>query len=148
MASFSVLTRDAPASLSLVRDGFSFSAFIFGPFWFAWTRAWLGFVMWIAGAAAIITISRVMGMGAELIAGAIFTFTLLMALEASEFRRRSLVRRGYRLVDVVEAHSGNEAEVRFLARRYSEAPVGAPGSPAPRLAPYRAEPVGLFFNGT
>jgi hypothetical protein len=148
MASFSVLTRDAPTSLSLVRDGFSFSAFLLGPVWFAWSRAWLGFVVWIAGVGAIIAVSWVAGLSPGVVVAAILAFMFLMGLEACEFRRRSFTRRGYRVADVVEAHGPNEAEVRFLARRLSETPVDAPGSPAPRLTPYRAEPVGLFFNGT
>lgn len=147
MASYGVLAKNVPVGITLVREGFSFSAFLLGPFWFAWNRAWLGATIWIVGAASIagFSVAFAAGTGAFLIAMA--TFMFLMALEASEFRRCSLMRRGYLLADVVEALDQNEAEVRFLARRLSGPTTG--GSPTPsRLPSRRAEAVGLFLNGT
>lgn len=148
MASYGVLTKDAPIGMELVREGFSFSAFLFGPLWFAGSRAWLGATVWIIGAASIAALSVAFAAGAGALLMAIVTFMFLMGLEASEFRRRSLIRRGYRLADIVEAHDRNEAQVRFLARRFSAPAAGGPPNPHPRLSPHRAETVGLFLNGT
>lgn len=45
MASFSVFAppgaQMAPEKIVFLRDGFSTPAFLFGPFWLLWKRAWL-----------------------------------------------------------------------------------------------------------
>jgi hypothetical protein len=146
MASYSVLIKEAPANISLVRDGFTLPAFMFGPFWFAFRRAWLGAIFWFGGVALIVSAGIVLGVAPELCLGAGFVFMYLMALEASGFRQRSLMRRRYRLADVVEARDLTEAEIRFLARH-------APASLRPaeftlHPGPRNGEAVGLFLNGT
>ncbi len=131
-----------------VREGFKFSAFALGPFWFAWNRAWLGFFCWLIGILSIVAVYVALNLGAEIALLAVFAFMLLMGLEASEFRLRSLLRRGYRFADVVEAQNVNEAEIRYLARHLSTRSPAAPASLPARMTPHRAEPVGLFLNGT
>lgn len=148
MASYNVLLRDRPSDLTLVRDGYSAAAHIAGPIWFAWNRAWLGVCLWLVGATLIGGFAFVARLPAEAVVATFVVFAGLMALEASEFKRRSLMRRGYRIVDTVEAHAAREAEIRFLARH-----VAAPSGEMVRLAPIRqgaqkAEQVGLFLNGT
>jgi hypothetical protein len=148
MASYNVLVRDPPGDLALVRDGYSAPAHIGGPIWFVWHRAWLGACLWLLGAALISGFALLARLPAEAVIAAFAAFAGLMALEASEFRRRSLIGRGYRIVDTVEAHATSEAEIRFLARH-----VVAPRAEMVRLAPSRqgaqkAENVGLFLNGT
>ena len=42
-------TSDEPSAFEravFVRDGFGWWAFLFGPLWLLWNRAWLGFVVW------------------------------------------------------------------------------------------------------
>lgn len=131
-----------------VREGFKFSAFALGPFWFAWNRAWLGVFGWLIGVVSIIAVCVALGLGGEIALGAVFAFMLLMGLEASEFRLRSLLRRSYRLADVVEAQNVNEAEIRYLARHLSRRAPGVSANLPARMTPQRAEPVGLFLNGT
>lgn len=148
MASYNVLVRDAPVGLSLVRDGFSTLAFIFGPIWFIWHRAWLGAGFWLSGLALIAGAALATRIPPAALVVAIVAFAGLMAMEASELRKRSLTRRGYRAADVVEAHGAREAEIRFLARH-----VTALGAEGVRPSPFRpggqkAETVGLFLSGT
>ncbi len=96
MATFSVHTRGAPDSeITLVREGFSLTAFIFGPFWFAVQRAWLGLAAWMAGMLTIVALAAAVGAPPLPVAGASVAFMLLMAMEACQFRRRSLTRRGF-----------------------------------------------------
>ena len=146
MASYSVLIKEAPASLSLVREGFTLPALLFGPFWFAFRRAWLGAILWCGGVALIVSVGMVLDVAPGLYAGAVFVFMCLMAMEASGFRERSMMRRLYQLADIVEARDQNEAEIRFLARQ-------APASVCPpklqlRPGPRNGEAIGLFLNGT
>jgi len=148
MASYNVLVKDPPGDLTPVRDGYSGFAHVAGPFWFAWNRAWLGLCLWLVGGTLIGGLAFVARLPAEAMVAAFGVFAGLMALEASEFKRRSLMRRGYRIVDTIEAHDAREAEIRFLARH-----VASPSAEAVRFAPtrqsaQRAENVGLFLNGT
>jgi Protein of unknown function (DUF2628) len=149
MATFSVHTRGAPDSeITLVREGFSVTAFIFGPFWFAFQRAWLGLAAWVGGMLTIIALAAAVGAPPLPVAGAIVAFMLLMALEACQFRRRSLARRGFKLADVVETSRRNEADIRFLARSLSGQAQGGALPGASRPQSQRVETVGLFLNGT
>lgn len=148
MATYSVHTGDAPeGEIKLVREGFSPTALLFGPFWFAWSRAWLGLAVWLAGASAILAAAIALNaIGAPLIA-ALAVFILLMALEASQFRRRSLLRRGFAVADFVEAADREEAEIRYLARRVSNQERRDVPPSTHRLQPQRTEAVGLFLSG-
>lgn len=146
MASYSVLIKEAPANILLVREGFTWPALMFGPFWFAFRRAWLGAILWCGGVALIVSAGIVLDVAPELYMGAVFAFMYLMALEAPGFRQRSLMRRSYRMSDVVEARNLNEAEIRFFAR---QTPASArPAEFALRPGPRNGEAIGLFLNGT
>lgn len=149
MATYSVHTKDASAGdLTLVRDGFCLPAFLFGPFWFAWRRAWLGATIWVLGVAGIGVLTAATGAPELPAAAATVAFMLLMAMEAGQFRRRALTRRGYKLADVVEARGRNEADIRFLARSISQRTRNEAQPGVHRLPPQRVENVGLFLNGT
>ena len=146
MASYSVLIKEAPTSMTLVREGFCLPALLFGPFWFVWRRAWLGAILWCGGVALIVSLGVALGVASGLYLGAAFVFMGLMALEASGFRQRALMRRRFQLADIVEAGDRNEAEIRFVARQAS-----APARPAEfrlRPSPRNGEAIGLFLNGT
>jgi hypothetical protein len=128
----------------LVRDGFSPGAFLFTFLWCAAHRLWLaslGVLLAFIGLTALLTALRVSP-------GAVFLAELLLALliglEASSLKRWTFARQGRPAVDVVEADSAEEAELktfrRWLAGR-SEAPRPF-AAPMARRAP---EPViGLF----
>jgi hypothetical protein len=147
MAIYSVHTTDAPGATTLVREGFSLPAFVFGPFWFAWRRAWLGATAWLIGSLSIAGLAVLAGAPPLVTMTAIVAFMFLMGLEACQFRRRSLARRGFVLADVVEASGRQDAEIRFHARGLSgqAQPAAQPG--ASRPPSQRVETVGLFLNG-
>ena len=148
MATFSVHTRGAPYSdIKLVREGFSLTAFVFGPFWFAFQRAWLGLAAWAAGILAIVALAVAVGAPPLPVAGGVVAFMLLMAMEACQFRRRSLARRGFKLADVVEASRRHEADIRFLARSFSDRSQSGAAPGVSRPSSQRVENVGLFLNG-
>lgn len=148
MATYSVHTRDAPeGEIKLVRERLSPTALLFGPFWFAWIRAWLGLAIWLAGVSAIIAAATALNATGETLAAALAVFIILMALEAPQFRRRSLHRRGFAVADFVEAADRGEAEIRYLARRLSKHSPQHLSASAHRLQPQRTEAVGLFLSG-
>ena len=148
MASFSVLTKDAPADLVLVREGFTFTAFLIGPIWFAWNRAWLGAVLTVTGILSLVAVFVAVSASLGYLIAAVGAFMFLIALEAPVFLRRALVRRGFQIVDFIECPTANEAEIRFLARRLSSHEAGRASIAQSRLPVRRTESVGLFFNGS
>ena len=95
----------------------------------------------------IVALAAAVGAPPLPVAGASVAFMLLMAMEACQFRRRSLTRRGFKLADVVEASRRHEADIRFLARSFSGRSQGGALPGASRPPSQRVETVGLFLNG-
>lgn len=125
----------------LVREGFAWSAVVFGPLWLLWNRLWLGFLGFVALEACIVALGGAILSGGQ---GAFWLQALLhvaLGFEAAQIRRRSLTRKGFRLVDVREARNATEAERAFFESAIE--PRAAPtarsttGGPQPGL-------VGLF----
>jgi hypothetical protein len=130
----------------LVREGFSFGAFFFGPIWLALVRSWLGFALWWIGVAAAILVgnSGHLGLGASVALVVLVAF--LTGLEGNALRRRSLVRRGLRAVDIVAGGDRQEAERSFLVRWLAaESPATGRASPSvPPPLPPTDSFIGLF----
>jgi len=134
----------------LVRDGFSWGAFLFTFLWFFAHRLWLagfGVLALVVAVQAALQLLR-LPPGAALVAFGLVS--LLIGLEASSLRRWTLARRGAPAVDAVLAKDREEAEVkafrRWLARRPPR--LRAPASGAlvlPAVARPEASPaIGLF----
>lgn len=153
------LPRDArpgdPAALEkadLVKDAFSWGAFIFTFLWFFLHRLWLaGLAVLVVLVAFDVTLTL---LNVTPVAGVVAHLLLswLIGLEANSLRRWTLARRGRPVADVVSASDRDEAmtkaTVRWLERSAAPAPVRSPvPSPAsaPAFSPLRSEPViGLF----
>ena len=132
----------------LVKDGFSWGAFVFSFFWFFAHRLWIAGLIVLIAAAALGVALQLLRVGAGAGVSAAFLFAVLLGLEANSLRRWTLARSGRPAVDVVRAGDREEAETKAFARWLGEAPSG-PAAPAWRAAAqtaYRApEPViGLF----
>jgi len=97
-----------------VHDGFSWSAFIFGPFWMLRHRLVLAFLGWLVLIFVIVFVSRFLSVsrGSELIV--ILLTSLLIGFEASTLRRWTLRRRGWRDIGIVVGDELEVAERRFF----------------------------------
>ena len=84
------------ASPVLLREGFSFGALIFGPFWLAAHRAWLA-----AGASLVLAILILVLAGPPASAVLILGFAVLLGMSGRDLLRWSVARRGYRESSVV-----------------------------------------------
>ena len=102
----------AGAAPVLVREGFSWGAFLFGPFWLAAHRAWIATALALAASVLIVTLTRD-GVAATLLTALI----LLLGFSGNDLRRWSLDHRGYLLSQVVVARTEIEALGRLLNRR-------------------------------
>lgn len=103
-----------PALPTVVRDGFSWAALIFGPLWLAWHRAWLA----AAGTLAAFVLLNSAGphFGSATAASLLSVLvSLYIGLEGSAFRLASLRRRGFADAGVVLADNRDDAELRFAA---------------------------------
>jgi hypothetical protein len=88
----------------LVREGFSWGAFFFGPLWALAHRLWLVAVAWLVLVVLATLLSPWVGLGLQ----------FLLASEARNLRRWTLARRGWREEGVVAAPDRARATQRLL----------------------------------
>jgi len=114
------LDPGAFSGLVLVREGFSWSAFILGPI-YAFSRG-----MWTAGLGALALLSvaagvpELLGLDAFSRAVALLGYAVLCGVSARDAWVGSLEDRGYRLFDVVAARDEAEALIRLAQRTGAE----------------------------
>jgi hypothetical protein len=97
---------------TLVREGFSLGAFLFGPLWLALHRAWIPAVLVFAASVLIVKLS---GPPAGLVV--FLGLMTLLGLSGRDLVRWSLARRGYVIVHAVVARSEEAALARLLNAR-------------------------------
>jgi hypothetical protein len=136
----------------LVKDGFSWGAFLFTFLWFWFHRLWLaGLAVFLVMAAfdavlAALHVRPFAGTVAHLL------LMLLIGFEANSLRRWTYLRRDRPVVDVVSAYDRDEAAAKAFTRWLSgpaqpRLPVARTAAPGPQ-SPYRPGPsepvIGLF----
>ncbi|WP_158259822.1 DUF2628 domain-containing protein [Phyllobacterium phragmitis] len=127
-----------PAERTLfVRDGFSLLAFILPFIWLLIHRLWFEAALVLAVAVALGFVGDYWNLGGA-VAVLSLLVSILVALEASNWRVAALRRRGYVEKGVIEATDRAEAEIRYFAESGSsnDAPavVPAAGKPVERRA--------------
>lgn len=95
----------------LVREGFSWGAFLFGPFWLLANRLWLPALLWFVAAGMALLLASAGG------APALPALQFLLGCHARDLRRRALARRGYAQAHVVAEHDEERALARLVAAR-------------------------------
>ena len=96
----------------LVREGFSWGAFVFGPLWLAAHRVWIAAVLGLVATGLVVLLTDDPTRDV-LIAG----LMLLFGLSGYDLRRWSLEHRGYLLSQVLTARDETEALSHLLERR-------------------------------
>jgi hypothetical protein len=97
---------------ALVREGFSWGAFLFSPVWLAAHRAWVPAALALAALILILALVPAPDRGLLLLALAI-----VLGLSGQDLRRWSMQHRGFTLAQVVAARSEPEALGVLLSRR-------------------------------
>jgi hypothetical protein len=146
---------DALSQAMVLRDGFSFMAFVFTGLWLLAKRLWLPFLAFavIYGLIALAQWRYGFNPAAAAIIQLVIGFWL--GLEAASLQGRKLVAGGWRFVDVIEARNQDEAERRFfekaLTRGLGETPPpaayqapSAASFPAARQSPSPQGVIGMF----
>lgn len=123
MRSYTIHYRAADQDVVVVKEGFSWGAFVFTALWALWHRLWLTFLALLVLLLAIDAAAEALDLG-EAIASVIgLAASVWIGFSANDWRRRGLERRGYELRTVVAAQDGDAA-----LRRYMDfAPPGAAG---------------------
>jgi hypothetical protein len=106
----------APEKIVFLRDGFSTPAFVFGPLWLLWRRAWIAALGWTLLLAAIGGIGALLKISSVFTTLVGFAAALVLGFEGSRLLAWSLQRRGYVESDVVIGDNEEEAEEAYFGR--------------------------------
>ncbi|CAN2533646.1 hypothetical+protein [Methylocapsa aurea] len=105
----------SPERIVFLRDGFSTPAFLLGPLWLLWRRAWLPAVLWSVLLVLIFGGGAAFALDAEAASVLQLALGLLLGLEGQRLVAWSLERKGYTESAVMVADSIDEAEDVFFA---------------------------------
>lgn len=120
-------TAPDPMDCVFVKEGFSWPALFVPELWLLFRRMWFVFLVYVVANVVVIVIDGQVG---GPLPGVFLVFAhLWFALEGNALRRWTLVRRGHRIVDVVEGGRLAAAEVRFFHERAP--PQRDPTQPSP-----------------
>ena len=100
-----------------LRDGFSIGAFIFGPLWLVWNRAFLAAGLWFALITTLAFGGTALGVRPEATALINFALAIALGFEGVRLLVCALERRGFRERAVVACDSAQEAEEVFFHNR-------------------------------
>jgi hypothetical protein len=112
-----------------VREGFSYPAFLFGPFWLLWKRAWIPAVLWAVLLALLAWTGSLLKIPPDAVGVVAFALSAMLGVEGDRVLAWSLRRRGYVESDVVIGDNEAEAEEVFFGRLRGRAPVAAESGP-------------------
>jgi hypothetical protein len=96
----------------LVREGFAWGAFVFGPLWLAAHRAWIPSALSLAAYVLIVVLAPAPWAFVLCVAVAV-----LLGLTGADLLGWALEQRGYLLVHVVAARGRDDALLRLLTQR-------------------------------
>jgi hypothetical protein len=92
----------------LVKEAFAWGAFLFGPLWLLWQRAWIAAVL------SVVAFALTLAAPPPTRPALNFALLLLLGLNGRDLVRWSLARRGYHLAHVVAGRSADDAFLRLL----------------------------------
>lgn len=135
---YTVHERAAPVGIDpdvvLVREGFSWAAAIFGPFWLLAHRLWLATVIYLAISLFAGGLVEILDLGDAALSVLALGLAALTGYLGPEAWRWSLGRRGYGFTDLVGGRNRIEAETRLFGGWTPD--HRAAFTPAARLGPF------------
>jgi len=134
---------DRAESLVFVKDGFSWAAALFAPFWLLVHRLWWPLLGYLVLSGAFEFVRQASSLDPRWISLAGTALHLLIGFEADTLRRWALGRRGWRTLGAVTAKNAAEGERRFFEAWLPKQPIIAPssGSSLTGGLPTRSTPV-------
>lgn len=116
--------------LVFIKDGFSFPALLFGPFWLLFNRMWAVLALYLVIAFAMSMTLEWLKVASIWTSLAGIALNFIVALEGDSIRRWTLERNGYRFIGTVVGLSTAECERRFFANWLPKQPMLRSRAPA------------------
>lgn len=114
---------DRAAGLLFVKDGFGWTAAIFGPLALALQRNWVAVSAWGVGASLVLGALYLVGASPAAILIAAFAINLFLGFESAELERDNLEARGWTTLGTVSGSNLAECERRFYEEWLPSQPV-------------------------
>jgi len=124
----------------LIPESFSWSAFVLTGLWLLGRRLWLGTLLFVLVWGGLAYLRSRFGLHQSALSLIYWSIALFLGVEGNNLVVRKLLRKGWRLADVVEARSLPEAERRYFERAL--AGVAAPARTEPAAPAMVARPSG------
>jgi hypothetical protein len=111
MKTYTALVK-SDAEPILIKEGFSWGALLFGPFWLAAHRAWIAAAITLA--AYVLIVAFVAQPASTILSAGLM---LIIGLTGNDLRRWALQHRGYLLLHVLAAGNRDDAFMRLMMHR-------------------------------
>jgi hypothetical protein len=139
--------REEIEQARLLPESFTWPALVFGALWLLFKRLWLAFILYALIWGGLIYLQRRIGFSFNAVVLAHMALALFLGLEGQNLIARKLLRKGWRLVDIVEAPDLSSAERRYFERALAPGAGTRQAEPAPAAPRFAAAPppvIGLF----
>jgi hypothetical protein len=137
--------RAAAGRIVVLPEKFSWPALFFTPFWLLWHCLWAGFFGWLFVLCLIAALATALDLDPRAAIPALLLPNFIVAFEASELRRRKLLRQGFNESGVIIDDDLEAAERRYFAALDAQTRPVTPHSPTPPpTAPSPNAIIGLF----
>ena len=117
---------DRAEALRFVRDGFTWSAALFGAIWLLWRGFWLALVLYILIVAALSVGGMALGISEQTGLLVLIGLHVLLGFEADTIERWTLKRRGWQMIGSVSGRDVGECERRFFDAWLHDQPMLRP----------------------
>lgn len=104
-----------------IKEGYSFFAGLFGPYWSLANKMWVEAAAHIGAMIILSIIMDMIGFNAEAISSTMMISNIIFGLFARDLQRFHYDRRGYDMVSVVNGKSYLECETSFFHNRLKQA---------------------------
>lgn len=113
-----------------VKEGFNWPAFFVPIVWLIYRGQVLGIIAYLVVMSVLIGVFELLAITDEISFVCSLGISFLIGAEANDWRRASLTRNGYRVIEVVSGQTMVEAETHFFAT-HEEAPSAHPADHRP-----------------
>jgi hypothetical protein len=129
---------DRAEGMVFIKDGFSWTAALFGPLWMLYHWLWWPLLGFLVVTATFNGLGRMTVIDAKWLGLAWLALHILIGFEADALRRWTLERRGWRMAGAVTGRNAEESERRFFESWLPGQPIITPAAgSAPPRAPRR-----------
>jgi hypothetical protein len=105
---------DRAESLRFVRDGFTWTAALFAPFWMIARGLWFALIHYLIAVAVLGALAVALGLSDEIRVVLFLALHVLIGFEADQIERWTLSRNGWRMIGSITGESALDCERRFL----------------------------------